>query len=235
MPLDIAKISELNNVNVKATTQHFPAETSAVNQLIDLYCTFTEALGSTVPENKLVEYELFWISLRGLFCSSELIFSAHIAESYSMTSRSLEAAGYANHIRISPVKSKIWLLKRHDTEGFKKAFSPRWVGRETDKIKDAYNLTREYGTHSNFSSTIFSRITVDKNHHQNIFSDINDLPNLHRSILYTIHCYILILEIIELCFKDLLNIEWKDKFKLFRNQHIERISQFRTSSPKVAL
>lgn len=227
MTLDLISISELNSQNVKATSKRFPIEADYINRLIHLYTQFPSALGLAISEDKLVEYQLFWITLRGLFCSSELIFSAHVAESYMVTSRSLEAAGYANHIRKSPQKARVWIRKKKNDALFKKTFSPKWNGSETDKIKSAYNLTREYGVHSNFASTIFHQTNKDDKHKQNVYTDIGNLKDLHRSLVYTLNCYIDILEIMELSFQELLNNRWKQKFLEFRAIFSDRLIQLK--------
>ncbi len=217
------EISRLDANNVEISARKFLTESEMFDRLISLYESFPAALDNKIPDNKVVEYQLFWISLRGLFISSQLVLSRHIAEAYSIMSRSTEAAEYANQIRKDYSKAEIWITEGANSERFKQSFSPKWVGEETEKIKKAYKLTRDHGVHSNLSSTVFHQ-TYQNVGYQNAYTDTVDNKNYHRCLLYILYGYEAVLEIFLLCFGGLLSSNWKKQFKGFSEDFHEYLS-----------
>lgn len=228
----LTSISELDSKNIKGSIDNFPTEAGLFDDLIKLYAQFSDALNSSIPDTKVAEYQLFWISLRGLFTASSLIFSAHIAEAYTIISRSAEAAGYANHIRKTPNKASVWITKPHDSNAFMNAFKPRWDGSEVEKVKRAYKLTRDYGVHSNLSSTVFHQIKQKTSEGmQNVYTDIGNIKNLHRCMVYVLYSYEAITEIFALSFDELLSPKWKQDFSVFQTKfekHLESLKEYFT-------
>lgn len=212
--------------SIKVFLKSLPNEKKIINRIISLYFNFHKSFNKKIPRERIPELHLFWITLRGFFISIELMLQGHVSESYSIVSTSVEATGYAFKIYKNPLKSIIWIKKKdYSHKEFKSKFGepfPREFFKrfpELSQLYDIYNLTRDYGTHSNLEKTIFFKKKDEKNSNEYTFkfSELDNFPLVQSNLNYLIYAHIKILKIFKICFEDMLGKKWKSRLT-----HVEK-------------
>lgn len=166
---------------------------------------------------------MFFITQRGLLISAQLMGQGHFAEAYSIISNSSEAVGHAVVMSTDIGKTKIW-IKSSGKKGFKKTFGrpfPPGNSLLHPKIFSIYNITRDYGSHANFGSTIHFTKKTDKDTYTFSYCDFADINWIKRNILMVIHSYYEFIYVFKELFESNLSKEWDNSFKKLQTEWLK--------------
>lgn len=214
-PKTIAEINYFERNNLMASLQKYPTEAEYINSVLNLFQSFNKSFDKTVDHEEIPSIQMFWLVFRGFNISTQLALQGHFSESYAIISRSAEATGYARKFQTDTGLLDIWFKKKEFTlSEFKSKFGEPFPENDNllhPKVWDIYNLTRDYGTHSNFETTVFftdaSKLDTD-NQVFFEYSDFTDEINTQRTINYIIYCHFEFLKVFRELFKLKLNQIW---------------------------
>jgi hypothetical protein len=200
-----------------ASLQKYATEDTIINETLTVFQSFNKSFTQTVDQQEIPIISMFWLVFRGFNISTQLMLQGHFSESYMVISRSAEATGYARKFQQDAQLVDIWFSKHKvKINEFKEKFGSPFPQNDTmlhPKIWDIYNLTRNYGSHSNFETTIFftdtSKLKTD-NRVNYEYSDFGEEINNRRMINYVIYCNHEFLKVFKEMFSAKLSDLWKN-------------------------
>lgn len=216
--LDFATLAETEIKNLRSSLEHFSDEFLNLEELIGLYKLFLKSFKTSLNREHIPILQMYFITFRSFLISSQLVSQGHLSEALTIISRASEAVGYAVVMFDNSEKIKVW-LKKDETKNFKSLFGqPFPPGNKLlhPTIYHIYNITREYGSHANFVSTIhFSTFSSEKV--EFVYCDFNDPSWMKRYLMFTIHSFFEFIVIFQELFKNDLNENWYKQYNSFLN------------------
>lgn len=214
---NLEAIAEMELKNLRISKIKFPDDFKGLEELLILYKSFIKSFVKPPNQNKVPILQMYFITLRGFIISTQLMLQGHFSEAFTIISRASEATGYAVVMNNDIEKIKAWINKE-DNKEFKKLFGkpfPKGNKLLHPSVFTIYNLTREYGSHANFVSTIHFTSKISHNKAEFIYCDFNDFDWMKRYLVFTIHSYFEFLVVFKKLFNANLNKDWCLKFDAF--------------------
>lgn len=217
--LDIISLADTELNNLKSSIGNFSKEHVLLEHLFNLYKLLIKSFMTTTDQNHIPILQMYFITFRSFLVSSQLTLQGHFSESLTIISRASEATGYAAVMFNNIEKSKAWISK-DDNRTFKEAFGQPFPPENKllhPKIFGIYNITREYGSHANFVSTMhFSSITGGKV--EFVYCDFNDLNWMKRYLIFIIHSFFEFLVVFQTLFKSNMDTNWTNKYNTYLSE-----------------
>ncbi len=217
--IDIEEISNLEGKNFLVSVKKFPELFDYINQLSYLYQTLLKSFQKPPSQIYIPILQLFFVCIRGFYISIQLIGQGHLTEGYSIISKSSEAVGYSAVMKENKKKIMVWITKsdKEFRDVFGKPF-PKNNQLLHPRIYHIYNVTRKYGSHNNFESTIHFFKVLDDFRINFTYNDYYNDKNISLGLLFAINSYYDFLIVYKEIFKDVILKEYISNFKLFENK-----------------
>jgi len=220
-----AIVSEEEANNFKTTANRYPDEMKYADRVLYLYENLASNLHN-YPKDITPVLQMYWTCFRGFLISTQLMFQAHIPDSYAIISRSAEAVASARKMSMNPEKVPEWIKAEKDTsQPFRRILGKLFPEEDRliyPEIFEIYELMSEFGRHPSFASTIFfsgvGQLETENKVHFTL-SDIGNELNLRISLKYQIYAYLKFLSAFNEIFKKYLDKEWVKEFKQIESEY----------------
>lgn len=215
--------SEAELKNFQETLRIFLPEKALLEKLLSSYKTFIRALNkSKMTKNDIPTIKMFFVCLREFIISAQLVGQGHFSEGYALISRASEAVGYGATMKLDVKKAEIWIEKSGRKE-FRELFGepfPKNNNLLHPVIFNIYNTTRDYGTHTNFGSTIHFTSIISETKFEFVYCDFNDIKWVKRNLLWVIHSFTEFLIVFKKLFPEGLESNWLKTFDEYLKEWI---------------
>jgi hypothetical protein len=221
-------VAKMEQANFFESKRVFPEEFSLLEELLSLYKIFFRSFGKKTSRDKIPVLQMYMICFRELIVSSQLMGEAHFSEAYTIISRASEAVGYAVVMNGSTDKANLW-INNSGQKGFKKLFGdpfPKGNKLLHPTIFAIYDITRTFGSHANFSSTIHFISHKGPDKFEFSYCDLYNFNWMKRNFLFTIHSFFEFMVV----FSKLFHNELNNSFKVQYETLLKRWVSYRTAN-----
>lgn len=220
--LSFLTVSETEVKNFKETLNGFSEEHNLLEELLKLYKTFISSCNKNLKDTDVPTLQMYFICFREFLVSSQLVGQGHFSEAYSIISRASEAVGYGVVMKQDANKGKVW-IENSGKKDFKKLFGepfPKGNKLLHPTVFHIYNLTRDYGGHANFASTIHFVSITGKLSYEFVYCDYNDTSWIKRNLLMSLHSFTEFLIVFKQLFSKNLELNWIDELNKYVDKWI---------------